>query len=102
MNKVSGYRTFFHGFGILVGPVMGGFLMFYLGFSRLMETVALIFIVVGIADILFIIKEYKEQKNKPDLQITNIRDPEESQRLLQEDETQLNEEHKLPMGLERD
>ena len=58
LNKVSGYRTFFHGFGILVGPILGGVIMYYLGFPRLMEVLGLILVVVGIMDIMFIIYEH--------------------------------------------
>lgn len=59
VNQVSGYRTFFHGFGILVGPIVGGVLMYYFGFPRMMEVVGLVFILTGIADVSFIIIEHK-------------------------------------------
>lgn len=62
LNKVSGYRTFFHGFGILFGPIFAGFVMFYLGFPRLMEIVGLIFLGVGFTDIAFIIFEHFQEK----------------------------------------
>ena len=62
LNKVSGYRTFFHGFGILFGPIFAGFVMYYLGFPRLMEIVGLIFLGVGFTDIAFIIFEHFQEK----------------------------------------
>ena len=57
LNKVAGYRTCFHGFGLLLGPIMAGFVMFYFGFPKVMEIMGLIMVGLGVTDIVFIVKE---------------------------------------------
>ena len=72
--------------------------MYYLGFPRLMEVLGLILVVVGIMDIMFIIYEHfegkKQAKEQPEVE-TNIRNPDETTLLLQEED--LHEEQKFKL-----
>lgn len=64
VNSASALRPIFSGLGLFSGPIVGGLLMKYLGFSHMCEIYSLIFLVFAMIEFTIILRERRTATNQ--------------------------------------